>query len=372
MKILFVINQLSALVGGSLVPVEVAEYLHGMGHACTIAANYVDEPLAGLVSRQGITVSDDIAALRAFDFDLVWLQNHTAPLLNYELTAQSRARTLFVFTHLSGLTFHENPGTVYEPLLADVTICNSENLKNHLTQLGIPPHGIVVYPNPAPACFRRVDREAGPARLKMVKLISNHAPKEAVDALALVAGHGIRTRHIGKDGVYVRVTPEAVQRSSVVVSIGKSVQYAIASGIPPYIYDRWGGPGYLTSENFEQVAKANFSGRCTFRRIDARQMAEEIVEGFVAARHFVTTLPAELLHRYRMEPYVEQLLSRVDAAPLNRDRLEGLDRQAPWLRRERFMALGIRDNFKGHMERNAKVIRLRRVIRKLRTETDHR
>lgn len=372
MKALFAINQLSELVGGSLVPVEVAEYLQGMGHTCTIAANYVDEPLASLVARQGIVVSDDIAALNAFDFDLVWLQNHTAPLLSYGLTGESRARTLFVFTHLSGLTFHENPGMAYEPLLADVTICNSENLKTHLAQLGVPPDGIVVYPNPAPAGFWRADSNAGPARLETVKLISNHAPDEVVEALALMGKHGIRTRHIGKKGAYARVTPEIVQRSSAVVSIGKSVQYAIASGIPPYIYDRWGGPGYLTAENFERVAQANFSGRCSFRKIEPQQIAEEIVEGFAAAHRFVTTLPADLLHRYRMEPYVEQLLSRIGTAPLNKERLDGMNEQAPWLRRERFMALGIRDNFKGHLQRNAKVTRLRAVIRKLRREMQHR
>lgn len=373
MKALFAINQLSGLVGGSLVPLEVAEYLQGMGHACTIAANHVDEPLASLVRRRGIAVSDDISALNAFDFDLVWLQNHTAPLLEYELTGESVARTLFVFTHLSGLTFHENPGLAFEPLLADVTIANSENLKSHLTQLAVPPDSILVYPNPAPAGFWRIRSDAEPAQLPTtVQLISNHAPQEVTDALALIGQRGISTAHIGLEGSYVRVTPEMLRRGSAIVSIGKSVQYAIASGIPPYVYDRWGGPGYLTAENFEQVAKANFSGRCSFRKIDGRQIAEEIVEGFAAARRFVTALPADQLHRYRMEPYVDKLLSKIGAAPSNIERLEAMTRQAPWLHRERFMAFGIRDNFKGHNAGNAKIRQLRHAIRKLKRQLRHR
>ncbi|WP_295144929.1 hypothetical protein [uncultured Reyranella sp.] len=366
MKILFAINQLSEFVGGSLVPVEVAEYLHGMGHACTIAANHVDEPLATLVTRQGIVVTDEIPALNAFDFDLVWLQNHTAPLLRYELVDGSRERTLFVFAHLSGLTFHENPGLVFEPLLADVTIANSENLKRHLTQLDVPPDGIVLYPNPAPAGFWRIDPAAEPAQTPTtVQLISNHAPPEIIDALALCIQRGIDTAHIGQAGTYVRVTPEMLGAGSAVVSVGKSVQYAVARGIPPYIYDRWGGPGYLTVENFERAASANFSGRCCFRKIDAQQIAEEIVEGFPAACRFLAGLSPGLLRRYRMEPYIDQLLSRIDSAPPNAARLETLIQKASWLSRERFMALGIRDHFRGHKAGNAKIRQMRRETRKL-------
>ncbi len=366
MKFLFAINQLSELVGGSLVPVEVAEYLQGTGHACTIAANHVDEPLASLVGQRGIAVTDEIPLLNAFDFDLVWLQNHTAPLLRYELTDGSCERTLFVFTHLSGLTFHENPGLVFEPLLSDVTIANSENLKRHLTQLDVPSDGIVVYPNPAPAGFWRIAPAAEPAqRPATVQLISNHAPQEVVDALALLGRRGIDTLHIGQGGSSVRVTPETLHCGGAVVSVGKSVQYAIAGGIPPYVYDRWGGPGYLTAENFERAASANFSGRCCFRRIDASQIAEEIIAGFPAARRFLAGLPPDLLHRFRLEPYVEQLLSRIESAPPNTARLESLNQKAPWLRRERFMALGIRDHFRDHKAGNAKIRQMRRETRKL-------
>jgi hypothetical protein len=98
--------------------------------------------------------------------------------------------------------------------------------------------------------------------LKTVLLISNHPPQEAVEALDILEKYGVRVRLVGRNGYYRRVTPDLLARTSAIISIGKSVQYAIAQGIPAYVYDRYGGPGYLSAENYDKAEYYNFSGRC--------------------------------------------------------------------------------------------------------------
>lgn len=361
MRILFALNQFDGLAGGTLVPLEVAEYLKALGHDCVIVANHIGDPLATDARGSGIEVTDDPQGLGAFDFDLVWGQGHTIPLLRFE-AGQSES-TRFVFSHLSTQLGFETPGLVFEPLLADSVLANSPETAAHLSALGIPEAKLKVFPNPAPAAFW-TSRQP-PQKLRTVRLISNHPPQEAVEALKILESRGIRTRWIGSKGQYqARVTPDLVSRSSAILSIGKSVQYAIAGGIPAYVYDRFGGPGYLNAENFDRAAWANFSGRCCRRTISADQIADEIMDGFAAARAFTASLSEDRLRSYRLEAHVDWTLSLT--AQSNTDRLALLQKHEPMLRRERAMALLLREHFRGHKSHNAVVKMLRKRMERYR------
>lgn len=355
MRILFALNQFDGLAGGTLVPLEVAEYLKALGHDCVIVANHIDDPLLSDARGSGIDVTDDAQGLRAFDFDLVWAQGHTIPLLRFE--AGRSESTRFVFSHLSTQLGFETPGLVFEPLLADIVLANSPETAAHLSALGIPEDKLKVFPNPAPAAFW-ASRQS-PARLRTVRLISNHPPDEAIEALKALESRGVKTKWIGNKGQYqVRVTPDLINRSSAILSIGKSVQYAIAGGIPAYVYDRFGGPGYLDAENFDRAAWANFSGRCCRRTISANEIANEIMDGFAAATAFTASLSEDRLKSYRLETHVDWTLSL--AAPSNTDRLALLQKHEPMLLRERALALSLREHFRGHKSHNAVVKMLRK------------
>lgn len=357
MHTLFALNQFDGLAGGTLVPLEVAEYLRSLGSDCLIVANHISDPLLSEARNAGIEVTDDPQTVNAFDFDLVWAQGHTVPLLRF--AAGKSERTRFVFSHLSTQLGFETPGLVFEPLLADSVLANSPETEAHLLALGVPSDKLKIFPNPAPAAFWMSRRS--PKQLRTVRLISNHPPEEAVEALKILESHGIRTRWIGNKGQYqVRVTPDLINRSSAILSIGKSVQYAIAGGIPAYVYDRFAGPGYLNADNFERAAWANFSGRCCRRTISANEIASEIVDGFAAASAFTAGLSEDRLGSYRLEPHVDWALS-LDA-PSNAERLALLQKNEPMLRRERALALSLREHFRGHKSHNAIVKMLRNRI----------
>jgi hypothetical protein len=54
---------------------------------------------------------------------------------------------------------------------------------------------------------------------------------------------------------------ELLDHYDCVISIGKTVQYCLVQGIPVFLYDRFGGPGYLNESNYELAEYYNFSGR---------------------------------------------------------------------------------------------------------------
>ena len=120
-----------------------------------------------------------------------------------------------------------------------------------------------VFHNAAPA---RYARPAGAPRqaLRKLILVSNHLPHEVKEAAVLLRARGIDVKRWGRGGDVrnMRLLPKHLDDVDAVVSIGKTVQYALRSRVPVFVYDRFGGPGWLTPDNFDRCAHANFSGRC--------------------------------------------------------------------------------------------------------------
>lgn len=83
---------------------------------------------------------------------------------------------------------------------------------------------------------------------------------------------------IGEQGVVREVTPDLISQYDCVFTIGKTVQYCMISSTPVYVYDRFGGFGYLDAENFEKCAYANFSGRGGITK-SSEEIASEIIKG---------------------------------------------------------------------------------------------
>lgn len=86
------------------------------------------------------------------------------------------------------------------------------------------------------------------------------------------------------------ITPKLIQQYDAIISIGKSVQYALLANRALYCYDHFGGCGYLNSENYATAKAHNFSGRGGFGRKTAQEIADEIIQGFTDNLQFVQNL----------------------------------------------------------------------------------
>ncbi|MCK0208729.1 glycosyltransferase family 4 protein [Starkeya koreensis] len=356
MDILIGTNHLANFSGSEMVCLEMAAYFRAQGHRVTVFANVAGDPVARAFRHElRIEIVTDPARVRPPAFDLVYLQHHVAGLFDYATGPDTRARTAFVFGKLGRRSFMQSGGWRHERVLADGYFANSELTGEALAalDLGAPVH---VFHNAAPAAFFRPAVTA--TRLRTILVVTNHDDPALMGAIdRLSATH--RVRHIGASGgAHQRVTPDMIRASDLVISIGKTVPYALAARVPVYVYDHFGGPGYLTPANFARAARFNFTGRCCERLLDAQALAREIVGQYAAGLAFAAgSGPAEL-ERYRLEPHLDALLAT--EASDNAARAARMAASGPDLQAERLMATYVREQ-----SRDAQFL-LRRPLRVLR------
>ena len=148
--------------------------------------------------------------------------------------------------------------------------------------------------------------------LRRVIYVSNHGNPEVVGAMRILRDrYGLRTTHYGMGGdQQVRMTASEISDANVVITMGKTAQFALLARIPVYVYDyTWGGPGYISQEGFEIAADHNFSGSYAPRRLSADEIADEIVTGFERASQFALDIPQATLDRFSLDRVVEKILS---------------------------------------------------------------
>lgn len=278
MNILFTSLYANGLHGSVVHILEYAEYLARQGHNVTWVAVFVSPPMKQDAAARGIR----LCSLANFKpdpqtvYDIVWTFHIfifpalMAKGLNYER---------FIAASLSCITNPEQ----FPPFFRDAALLTaiSEEVKAfNVRRYGIPAADITVIPNHIPPAFTRKKKACSP-ELSRVCVISNHVPPELQELYGTgpleFDFFGATFRNI------VRITPKILRRYDVVISIGKTVQYALGMGIPVFEYDRFGGPGYLTPEAFPVESAANFSGRaCPVKRTSAEIVAE-LVAGYADA-----------------------------------------------------------------------------------------
>jgi hypothetical protein len=172
----------------------------------------------------------------------------------------------------------------------------------------------VFYNAAPPAFFADPLALPPPGPLKSVVLISNHAPPEATEALAMLADKAVSTRHIGVGYDYRLIQPADIAGADAVISIGKSVAYAIAQRKPVYMYDHFGGDGWLTPENFVYSQTYNFSGRPTRRKRTAEAIVREIQDGYTDAAQGMWQLSGTVnLQMFSLDKHLSALRGRAVA-----------------------------------------------------------
>ncbi|MBL6456048.1 hypothetical protein JMJ55_11990 [Belnapia sp. T6] len=338
-RALLATTHFEVVAGSELVLLEVAEHLIARGFACDLLACSLDPPMREMAAAAGCALHLDPAAIRPLTYDVVWIQTRMEALLDYAPHPEDRERTLFAFAHLDLGWSLTQPGVVLEELLADAVIVTGEEARAHFTAAGLPPALIRPFRNAAPARFHRPPGLPRPA-LRRLLIVSNHAPEEVLAAAALLRARGITVEHWGAGGDVQgrRLEPAALEDADAVLTIGKTVPYALAMRLPAYVYDHFGGPGWLTEVNFAAAAAANFSGRCCRRRLPPEALAEELLAGFAEAAALAAARPEAALDPFRLEPFPDSLIAATAAVPSLAERRAALERNATAWRREAHLA----------------------------------
>lgn len=290
-RVLITHTQVSNIMGSTVVASEVAAWFLQKGAQVTLyTASFGQE--ARLLFDQDLleVICDGDWDCSLEDYDLVWVHSQILPVKIIEQLANSNSLSktpAFIFNHMSCLPFSVDEHPYIDGLeeaLSSLSIFVSEETRDELAkyyraplvdlhQEGVAersflieesrrPSGVAcaLFPNPAPASFARIDHCSSEA-IRKVAVISNHIPPELSDAIPLLVKRGINVEVVGASGNICAVTPEIIASFDAVITIGKTVQYCLVSGVPVFVYDHFGGFGYLNNCNFEKAAYANFSGR---------------------------------------------------------------------------------------------------------------
>lgn len=319
--------QLREFTGSEMVTLELVEHLARRGAQVTVVTHQHGAPVADLACEAGdveiwSTTDPGLDAhLRANPPDLAWLQHQIVP----DTVLTGAIDVPVVFHHMSAVQPLELPLVPgVEAALATLSTFNSAETLERLRDDGflgeLDPARLRLFANPAPDAMdlvRRRGRGGGPLRLLVV---SNHLPDELARALDLLPP-GVEVVRVGAQARHgaapVRVDPELLSEVDGIVTIGKTVQYALAACLPVYCYDRFGGPGWLDPDNLAVARHHNFSGR-GFGSRSADVLARDLVDGYEAALGHVEALRAACDHGLLLGPAFDELWEACRARPRTR------------------------------------------------------
>ena len=340
-KALITQSVFSSIGGSEVQAIELAQHLTKLGWSVVLYAWLVESPLKEIIQSMGITVLDrdnpDALKLRAGDFDLLWIQHEVIPksIITSMGTPESSS-TRVVFSHMSPYkeVHIEQPYTYnLEHTCADIILFNAESTKDAQSSWYQDDlKRLAIYPNPAPEGFvNGASKSASNDSLSKILIVSNHAPSELEAAANILRNRGISVSHLSDAvvGDSKITTPDLLSKYDCVVTIGKTVQYCLVQSIPVFVYDRFGGPGYLSDENFDLASYYNFSGRldpddyslshalrnAESARMSAQELADNIVTGFLQAKEFIQQHRQEFIEKYSITNSFEKLMNQLDNTP---------------------------------------------------------
>ena len=309
LKVLICTNHMASIGGSEIVALEVAECFKKNNYLVDIVANYIDSPVIEIAKNSDINLFNTDELPNPFNYDIVWSQHQVLPILINHYIDSFNNKTFFVFAHLSPYEHLETFGLYTERLLANKIFFNSEETYNQLSNFGVPINISEVFYNAAPSEFI-CEKDSKNEQLKNILLVSNHPPQEVLDALDILKNeHGLNIINIGVKGHVGRLTPKMIEDADAVITIGKTVQYAIVSDTPVYCYDHFGGIGWLLIDNYKNSEQFNYSGRCCLRRISAREIVDEIITYFPKAKCDVSKIKSETLTKYNLNKYIINIIN---------------------------------------------------------------
>lgn len=321
MNVLILTNHIKSFGGSEIQAYEVYSYFKSRGDQVNVYANLFDLPMLAFFDEKDVIY--DVELINVIEFDFIWSQHSIFSRLFKEKTIESISVKV-VSVHLSPFEPLELSSLPYMSKLDVTFVTNSEETKNRLLDFNINSENIIVSNNAAPDEY--IQKRARKL-LKKITIISNHPPKEIFGAASLLKKRGYFVEIIGGPRPK-KVTPDLIANSDVIISIGKSVQYALLSNTPIYCYDHFGGPGYLNTENFSKAKYFNFSGR-GFSRKDANTIASEVIDGFDDCMEFVANMSIDDKRPFRLSVFMSSLLSKVSLTELSQKDIQSIRMSYP-------------------------------------------
>lgn len=304
MNILITNFEIKNYSGSEINAITIAKRLKELGHNVYLAALNFDFPLLYEIQNEVILLNilDGDFDFGSIVFDVVWA--HHSFLLDWLIFDKGLKAKKIVNSSLSPVEVFEVP-----PIYAnDINMCiaNSKETENKLKSYDI--NNVYLLENYS---FKKYfNREIGVTQLKNIAIVSNHVPDELFEAAEILKEENYNVQIYGVLGKVEYITDKVLENYDLIITIGKTVQYAMSLKIPVYIYDRFGGSGYLTMDNMELNRAHNFSGRGYFKK-DAHTIANEIKSEFSKNLTELSQIKEYAEQNFCFEQKIDDVLSRL-------------------------------------------------------------
>jgi hypothetical protein len=141
-------------------------------------------------------------------------------------------------------------------------------------------------------------------------MISNYPPEELSLVKERLQARGIVVETMGEKGdKYELLSFEKMSEYDAVITIAKTAQYCLMSGVPVYLYGKFGGAGWLTEGNFERAKETNFCGSEGFPSKKTDEIVEEILCGYNEAYDFQQKKRKELSEDFALDKVLKRVFN---------------------------------------------------------------
>lgn len=313
-NILITNNQLRSFGGSEMITLELAEEFVAQGWDVDVYTNLLGVPFSrefqDLIDAGQCRVSDDPAFASDREYDLFWIHHSVIPPGALQGSAPATLPPV-VWHHMSSFVDIEMPVLAdIETRLATIISFVSPEARDALLPYGLPEPKTELFQNLVPQSFMIPMPGPTPPKLRSLLVVSNHPPAEVDEAARLLEEQGISVRRIGNTEP-LRITSEAFTGVDAVLTIGKTVQYSLCLGLPVYVYDHFGGAGWLDEENFDTELDTNFSGRATRREATPSLIVEELLDGFQSAQSFSRRRLETHRQRFSLRRRISDIFERI-------------------------------------------------------------
>ncbi|MCL1877062.1 hypothetical protein FWF74_03455 [Candidatus Saccharibacteria bacterium] len=327
-RILITSFSLAAFGGAEMNVIELAEQLNDFGVDTELFSYDIDGPLAQYVREKydWKIITDDINVLATEEeklgnvqleierYDYIWVNANILPISIIKQINSAKKLPKFIFLHMSSLVGFP----LDAPLLPDfekeiatkILSISDEATEDNLTRI-FGKCSVGYYRNPVPKEFKNLPERCG--KLRKIAVISSSQPSlEILEISKSLESQAIKVDYIGAYNNNARhVDAEFYNEYDLIIGIGKNVNYSLMSGVPVYIYGRFGGCGYLNEDNFNDAKRRNFSGR-GFGRKKAGVISDEIVKGYLNALEFHKKHRKTSVKDYSIDVVVKNLFADID------------------------------------------------------------
>lgn len=307
--ILICINDWMHFTGSEVVALEVAEWFSEANYKVDLFGIHVSAFMRSYIDNK-YSITDDHHEVNIDNYDLIW-SHHDVVSMFYEQMLDIKSIPLIIYVSLSPFEIIERPDLYVINYLSLPLFVNSiETAKQLENKVKI--HTMTIFHNSSPNKFWTYNKSHS-SNLKNITIVSNHVPAEILEAVSEWKSLGYNVEHFGMGYNFEKLEPQHLTNADCIITIGKTVQYAIALGKPVYNYDKFGGSGWITTENFWDNASYNFTGRPICRKITHEQIVLEVINGFDYANHCASlNYSLDTTSIFILDKYMESLISVLD------------------------------------------------------------